>query len=48
MCDFFNDIFEQCPYHSLEHTRTIFEADLTSSLENMFDMSFLNLLHLEV
>ena len=40
MCDFFNDIFEQCPYHSLDHTRKILEADLSSSLENMFDMSF--------
>ena len=30
LCDAFNDIYDQCDYHSLEHTKTLFETDFSS------------------
>jgi predicted unusual protein kinase regulating ubiquinone biosynthesis (AarF/ABC1/UbiB family) len=38
LCSVFEDIFDQCPQHSLEHTRSLFEQDFGAKLEDLFDM----------
>lgn len=38
ICTLFEDIYEQCPYHDLEHTRNIVRLDYSTELEDLFDM----------
>lgn len=40
LCDIFDDIFDQCLYHSIEHTETIFMDAFGTTLESQFDMDF--------
>uniref|UniRef100_A0A6C0EZH1 ABC1 atypical kinase-like domain-containing protein n=1 Tax=viral metagenome TaxID=1070528 RepID=A0A6C0EZH1_9ZZZZ len=38
--NYYEDIFEQCPYHSIEHTKEIFNESMVDiSLDNYVDMS---------
>ena len=38
---YFEDIFEQCPYHSLEHTKQIFHDSMGIELEDYVDINTL-------
>ena len=35
----FHDIFDQCPYHSLEYSKAVFEKDFEIEMEKLFDMN---------
>jgi predicted unusual protein kinase regulating ubiquinone biosynthesis (AarF/ABC1/UbiB family) len=40
LCNIFDDIFDQCPYHNIEHTETIFMDAFGTTLDSQFDMTF--------
>ena len=42
--NYFSDIFEQCPYHSLKHTKQVFKDSMNGiTLDNYIDISTLKL-----
>lgn len=40
LCNTFEDIFDQCPYHSIDHTQKSFMEEFGTTLESQFDMTF--------
>lgn len=36
----FEDIFDQCPYHNINHTKTLFKQNFNFELDDVFDMDY--------